>query len=178
MGLPWGPGFPFTEARQDPTLEALPKLSSPQLLQLDPDSPESNQFDVSRGCVSGRVLGAAVVAQCRGRGVCGRCKCCSVRERCRCCAVCGRCRHRAVMVRCSCFGVCGRCRCPAVLYVGSIGAVVYRCVSACGRWSCPGVCDGGHPFQRKFSVRSTRQHRRPPKIRDAPRTSAENHPKP
>ena len=113
MGLLWGPGFPFTEARQDPTLEALPKLSSPQLLQLDPDSPESYQFDVSQGCVSGRVLGVAVVAQCRCRGVCGRCKCCGVRERCRCCAVCGRCRHRAVMVRCSCSGI----------YVGGVGAL-------------------------------------------------------
>ena len=71
-------------------------------------------------------------------------------ERCGCCAVCGQYRGGGVLVRC-------------------------RCESACGRWSCPGVCDGGHPFQRKFSVRSTRQRRRPPKIRDAPRTSAENH---
>ena len=69
---------------------------------------------------------------------------------CGCCAVCGQYRGGGVLVRC-------------------------RCVSACGRWSCPGVCDGGHPFQRKISVHSTRQRRRPPKIRDAPRTSAENH---
>ena len=39
------------------TMPAQPWISK----QLDPDYPESNQFDVSKGRVSGRVLGAAVV---------------------------------------------------------------------------------------------------------------------
>ena len=34
-------------------------------IELDHDSPESNQFNVSKGRTSGRVLGAAVVARCR-----------------------------------------------------------------------------------------------------------------
>ena len=35
------------------------------LYELDPDYPENNQFDMSKGHVSGCVLGAAFVVQCR-----------------------------------------------------------------------------------------------------------------
>ena len=43
--------------------------------KLDPDCPESKQFHVSKGHVSGSVLGAAVAARCNCCGACARCRC-------------------------------------------------------------------------------------------------------
>ena len=53
--------------------------------KLDPDYPESNQFHVSKGRVSGSVLGAAVAVRCSCCGACEGCRCLGVCARCKCC---------------------------------------------------------------------------------------------
>ena len=58
--------------------------------RLDTDYPESKQFHVSKGCVRGSVLGAAVAV---------RCSCCGARARCKRVGACARCFCVCVCVK-------------------------------------------------------------------------------
>ena len=75
----------------------------PNQSKLDPDYPKGNQFQVSKGCVSGSVLGAAVAVRCSCCGVRARCRWCGVYVVwCKCYAVRGGCRRRGLLVLCNC----------------------------------------------------------------------------